>query len=79
MKQSLLSTSALRALLLKLGPGGVRLLSQASGVPAQTIYSIRTGRTKAATLETAGSLMPHMSLAVRASTKGFCSLGRIAR
>lgn len=76
---SLSSTLELRAALLKLGPGGVRILCEASRVPLQTIYSIRNGQTKAATLETAGKLIPHLRAAVRASTKGFGSLGRAPR
>ena len=69
MKNPTLLTSELREELLKLGPGGVRILSETSGVPLQTIYSIRNGQTKAATLETAGGLIPHLRAAVRASTR----------
>ena len=44
-------------------------MSELSGVPVQTIYSIRSGQTKDASLETATKLTRHMRGVMLASTR----------
>ena len=69
MKKLLATTAELRDALKRLGPGGVRTMSERSGVPLQTIYSIRSGQTKDASLETATKLTKHMLGVMRTSTR----------
>ena len=65
MRTNILSTEDLCAKLMALPVGSITRLSELSGVPLQTIYSIRSGRTKVAGLETARRIIPHLRAAAR--------------
>ena len=65
MRTKLPSTEDLRAALIAMRIGSITRLSELSGVPLQTIYSIRSGRTKIAGLETARRIIPHLRAAAR--------------